>query len=156
MRLWIAIVAIGIAPCSYGAPGGHGGGAPMGGGMGHAEMGMHSPQTETSHGQELGSSPTRLLDQNKKLATNLEKLLPSGMTAQQACSTFKSLGSCVAAVHVAHNLGIPFADLKPKVTGSNALSLGKAIHVLKPDADAKTEARKAEGEAREDLRPASQ
>ncbi len=166
MKLWIALAALSIAPCSYGAPpGGHGGGMPPGQtggightdmGMGHADMGVHGPQaSSSSHGQDLGGSPTQLLDQNTKLAANLQKLLPTGMTAKQACGEFKNLGRCVAAIHVAHNLDIPFTDLKPKVTGSGAMSLGKALHALRPDADAKAEVRKAEGEAREDLRPPS-
>jgi hypothetical protein len=152
MKLWAAIAAIGLAPCSYAGPGG---GRPGGAGMGdasHANTGMQGMQANSSHGEDLGRSPTQLLSQNTKLAANLEKLLPTGTTAQEACGGFKSLGGCVSAVHVAHNLGIPFADLKPKVTGSAALSLGKAIHALRPDADAKAEARKAEGQAREDLR----
>jgi hypothetical protein len=38
------------------------------------------------------------------------------------------------------NLGIPF-DLEAKMTGSNAVSLGKAIQQLKPDADSKAKRR---------------
>ena len=153
MKVFVAIAAVGIVAYTYAAPGGHGGGAPMGG-MGRADMSLHDPQANSGHAQDLGSSPTQLLNQNTKLATNLQKLLPSGMSAQQACTGFRNLGSCVAAVHIAHNLKIPFADLKPKVTGSGALTLGKAIHALRPDADAKRETRKAEDETRDDLRTA--
>lgn len=155
----MAIAAVGVLGYAYAAPPGPVGGGAMGG-MGHADMNsmsnmsMRGPDTSSSHAQDLGKSPTSLLDQNTTLATNLQKLLPSGMTPQSACGGFGSLGSCVAAVHVANNLDIPFADLKTKVTGSGALSLGKAIHALKPDADAKRETRRAEGQARDDLRPA--
>ena len=41
--------------------------------------------------------------------------------------------------------------LKAKLTGSGSVSLGKAIKQLAPDADAKTEAKKANKEASEDL-----
>jgi hypothetical protein len=156
MNALVAIAAVTLAGYAYGAPPGPVGGGPMGG-MGHSDMsnmnsmGMRT-ETNSSHAQDSGKSPTQLLEQNTTLATNLEKLLPSGMSAQQACSGFGNLGGCVAAVHVAHNLDIPFADLKAKVTGSGALTLGKAIHALKPAADASREARKAEGEARVDLR----
>ena len=153
MKVFVAIAAVGIVIYAYGAPGGHAGGAPMGG-MGHADMSLHGPQTNSDHARDLSSSPTQLLNRNTKLAANLQKLLPSGMSAQQACTGFRNLGSCVAAVHVAHNLDIPFADLKPRVTGSSALTLGKAIHATRPDADAKKETRKAEDEARDDLRAA--
>lgn len=162
LKVFITIAAVGIVGNAYGAPpgpGGPGGGGPMGA-MGHSDMSMRQDmsmqgaQTGASHAHDLGSSPTQMLGQDTKLAANLEKLLPSGMTAQQACGGFRTLGSCVAAIHVASNLDIPFADLKAKVTGSGATSLGKAIHTLKPDADAKGETRKAEGQAREDLRTA--
>lgn len=155
MKLWAALAAIAVAPCGYAGPGGgHAGGAGMNpvAGMGHADMDLHGMQANSSHPADLDRSPTQLLTQNTKLAAHLEKLLPAGTTARQACGGFKSLGGCVAAVHVAHNLDIPFASLKPKVTGSGALSLGEAIHALRPNADARTEVRKAEGQAREDLR----
>ena len=159
MKALVAIAVVTIAGYAYGAPPGPGGGGSMGG-VGHPDMGnmngmgMRGPETSSSHAEDLGKSPTELLDKNTTLATNLEKMLPSGVTAQQACSGFGNVGSCVAAVHVAHNLDIPFADLKSKVTGSGALTLGKAIQALKPAADASAEARKAEGEARVDLRTA--
>src|SRR5882724_8028335 len=59
----------------------------------------------------------------------------------------------VAAAHVAKNLEIPggFDALKAKVTGSGAVSLGKAIEGLAPNADAKAEAKKAKKQASDDL-----
>ena len=59
---------------------------------------------------------------------------------------FKNYGQYVAAQHVSENLGIPFEQLKAKVTGPNAESLGKAIHDLKglPASTANAEAKKAE------------
>jgi len=151
LKLWAAITVIAIAPCTYAGPGGPGGG--HAGGPGMSPMGDASHTNMDTHSAQANSnSPTELLSRNTRLSSNLEKLLPAGTTAQQACGGFKNLGSCVAAVHVAHNLDIQFADLKPKVTGSAAVSLGKAIHAMKPDADAKAETRKAESQAREDLR----
>ena len=98
-------------------------------------------------------SPDDILSKNTKLSGNLDKLLPNGMTAQQACSGFKNLGQCVAAIHVAHNLDIPFSDLKSKVTGGE--DLGKAIQSLKPDANAKAETKKAKKQANADLNQAN-
>ncbi len=97
-------------------------------------------------------SPDTALTKSPKLASNLDKLLPNGMTAQQACSGFKNLGQCVAAIHVSHNLDIPFADLKAKMTGDHSLSLGKTIHELKPTTNAKAEAKKANKEAKKDIK----
>ena len=42
-------------------------------------------------------------------------------------------GQYVAAQHVSENLGIPIGALKAKMTGNNAVSLGKAIQQLRPD-----------------------
>jgi len=143
--------------------GGHGGGPPMGGGMGSGNPPFGS-NGNASHGQQRQKdsnqqpsdpgkkSPDEILSKNTKLASNLEKLLPKGTTAQQACSGFKNLGQCVAAIHVAHNLRIPFDQLKDKLTGSSPESLGKAIQQLKPDADAKAESKKGQKQANEDLR----
>jgi hypothetical protein len=50
-----------------------------------------------------------------------------------------------------HNLGIPFEELKGKLVGSGAEKLGQAIHTLKPEVDAKAEAKKAKKQAKNDI-----
>jgi len=82
--------------------------------------------------------------------TRLAALVPAGLTPEDACRGFKDLSECSAALHVAQNLNIPFADLKDRVTSGQ--SLGTAIHSLKPKANSKREAQRAEEQAREDLR----
>ncbi len=82
--------------------------------------------------------------------TRLAAIVPEGMSAQEACTGFKSVEECVATLHVSQNLSIPFPDLKSKVTGG--AKLGAAIHQLKPDANVKAELRKAEEQARSDTR----
>ena len=77
--------------------------------------------------------------------------MPPGTDLQAAASGFKNLGQFVAAVHVSHNLGIPFDQLKAKMQGPPTESLGKAIHELKPDADAKAQTKTAESEAHQDM-----
>jgi len=59
---------------------------------------------------------------------------------------FKNHGQYVAAQHVSENLGIPFEQLKAKITGPHAESLGKAIQELTglPASTANAEAKKAE------------
>lgn len=81
--------------------------------------------------------------------TRLAALVPAGLTPEDACRGFKDLAECSAALHVAQNLNIPFADLKDRVTSGQ--SLGAAIRALKPRADARHEAQRAEEQAREDL-----
>jgi len=105
--------------------------------------------SNTNSGQK---TPGELLTQNTKLASKLQGLLPPKTDLQAAASGFKNLGEFVSAVHVSHNLDIPFSDLKAKLTGPKAESLGKAIHDLKPDADAKAEVKKAKHEADDDLK----
>jgi hypothetical protein len=81
--------------------------------------------------------------------TRVAALVPSGMSADDACKGFRDLGECSAALHLSQNLNIPFSEVKGRVT--NGQSLGAAVHALKPTADAKREVRRAEEQAREDL-----
>jgi hypothetical protein len=93
-------------------------------------------------------------------------VLPADADLQGTCSTFKDLGDCVAALHAGHNLGLNFNCLKSDLTGvqtsvdmssctsatnGKPMSLRKAIHALKPDADAKAQEKNAEKQSREDL-----
>jgi hypothetical protein len=110
-------------------------------------------------------------DQSKKLASELQAILPPKTKLEDACTGFRQLTECVAALHVSHNLKIKFNCLKWDVTGTQpvkgnvsacsapdggkALSLSKAIQTLKPDADAKAEAKSAERRAQEDIKDAS-
>ncbi len=175
-RLMIFLLASAVAVfAQHGAGGGHGMGGTMSGGMGSSSRGMGSGNGSGSsmgHGADMGhnssmsgsqmgkQSPDTILQRNTKLSSNLQKLLPDGTTPQQACQGFKNLGQCVAAIHVSHNLNIPFADLKTKMTGisadgktttSQTESLGKAIHELKPAANAKSETKKGQKQADDDL-----
>ncbi len=144
--------------------GGHGAGG-MGGGMGSGasgnrgnsgmqtdNRGMASDHNMSGMDHQGPRTPSEILTQNTKLSSNLQKDLPQGMTAQQACSGYKNLGECVAAIHVSKNLGIPFDQLQAKTTGSNAESLGKAIDQLKPGVDSKAEVKKAKQQAKADLK----
>lgn len=145
-------------PVAY-AQHGHGAGRPAGAGTngglgGHSSSHDSSPSStgknSSTAGHDNASVSTRL-STNTKLASKLQSLLPAGTDLQQAAAGFKNLGQFVAAVHVSNNLGIPFDQLKAKMTGDNAESLGKAIHELKPTADAKAETKKATKEADNDL-----
>lgn len=133
------------------AGGGHmGGGAleAMPGMPGHVEM---AHPTDRQSGPQSGAhSVSDQLADNAKLSSQIKDL--TGTDAQQACAGFKNLGSCVAAAHVSKNLGIPFDALRGKLTGSGAVSLGKAIHELKPDTDAKSAARAATRQADVDMK----
>ncbi len=120
-----------------------------------SESGMNRP----SAGSMSSQSPTALLTNNSHLNTALTNALQKngmsipGGNLQSACDGFKNLGQCVAAMHVAKNLEIQggFDALKAKMTGSNSVSLGKAIQQLDPNADAKKESKKATKQANQDI-----
>lgn len=99
--------------------------------------------------------------QGKPLGSRIEHMLPAGMTLDTASAGFRNQGQFIAAVHVSQNLGIPFADLRATMLGTrlpgsttavtSPMSLGQAIQQLKPFANAKTEASRAEVEAEHDF-----
>src|SRR5215467_1205089 len=83
--------------------------------------------------------------------TRLAAMVPAGIPTQSACIGFRSLSECSAALHVSQNLNIPFADVKERVSRGD--SLAAAVHALKPSADTRRALRRAEAQAREDVRP---
>jgi hypothetical protein len=113
--------------------------------------GSHATGTAT-HSDVSHGSPSDVLSHNTAIAGKIKTL--TGEEAQTAYSGLKNIGQCVAAAHVAKNLDIPggFDALKAKVTGSGAVSLGKAIEGFAPNADAKAETKKANKQASDDLK----
>jgi len=108
-------------------------------------------------------------DQDKKLTANLQAqgVLSGNKDAKSACENFKGLDECVAALHASKNVGLDFNCLKSNLTGvqtsadmssckgsagDKSMTLSKAIHAMKPDVDAKGEAKNAEKQAKEDLK----
>jgi hypothetical protein len=108
-------------------------------------------------------------EQDKKLTANLQGqgVLAANTDAKSACEDFKALDECVAALHASKNVGVDFNCLKSNLTGvqtsadmssckgsagEKAMSLSKAIHAMKPDADAKSAAKTAEKQAKDDLK----
>ena len=84
--------------------------------------------------------------------TRLAAIVPAGLSPREACSGFKNLEECAAALHVSANLNIVFADLKSKMTAGERLTA--AVQELKPGTDAKAEVRRAQEQARMDTRRA--
>jgi hypothetical protein len=115
------------------------------------------------------SAPGSRSDVEKKLTPNLqgEGILGADTTVTDACAPFTALEGCLAALHASHNLGVDFHCLRAEVTGVNsnvdlsgckvadgekAQGLGKSIHQLKPEANAKQAAKDAEQQANDDLK----
>lgn len=130
------------------------GNGPMGRQPGMGEPGMHGDTNTTTNGPMMHQkSPSQLLAQNTQLSEKLQNLLPPDEKVQEAASGFKNLGQFVAAVHVAHNLNLPFDQFKNKVTSGD--NLGKAIHSLDPKLShkqIKSQVKKAKHEAKADIK----
>ena len=143
---------------SMGASGTHGNSASAGGGHG-------------SSNAMASTDPGSVLEHNSHLATKLETL--TGTTnltdLEKDASAFKNFGQFVAAAHVAKNLNITggFAALMCDMTNKTAvgatsactnttkMSLGKAIQTLDPQADSKSESKKATNQANQDVKDSS-
>jgi len=97
-------------------------------------------------------NPNAELSINEKLANKLKTLLPQDTTPGAASKGFGELKEFVATVRAANNLGIPFIELKHKMADGSSDELRKAIHQLKPDVDAKAEAKKANEQAKQDIK----
>jgi len=104
----------------------------------------------------------------KRLEAKLRamQVLSETATLKESCVNFVQRVDCLAALHASHNVGLNFECLKSNVTGvrvgtdtsscrmpagDKPLSLAKTIKLLKPDANAKGEAKDAETVAKQEL-----
>jgi hypothetical protein len=100
-----------------------------------------------------GNKPDKVaksISSDSRLAARLTTMLPPEMTLNDAATGFKNQGQFIAALQTSSNLGIPFADLKDRMTAGQ--SLGQSIHALKPsmtEAEADASAKVAEEQAKE-------
>jgi hypothetical protein len=151
LLLCLAAAAFAALPLYAQHGSGHGVGGP-GASMGNSHSSAKDSHSSAASGTHSSAkTPDQLLSQNSKLSSKLQGLLPAGTNVQQAAQGFKNLGQFVAAVHVSHNLGIPFDQLKAKMIGPPTESLGKAIHALKPDANSTQESKNATKQAKQDI-----
>lgn len=175
------IIAVAMLSASYGAgraaaQGPAGAGAGGGGGAASSNSGgpsitEHLNPIKWVKKDKKNDQTDAKANQDKKLTENLQAqgLLPANTDTKSACDSFKAVADCVAALHASKNVGLDFSCLKSNLTGvlvnadTNAckqnggdkgVSLVKAIRLLKPDADAKGEAKNAEKQAKGDLKAA--
>ncbi len=106
----------------------------------------HPPAPQTPKGGSVALE----IKSHPQLNSRVEALLPAGTTLETAASGFRNQGQFIAALHVSHNLGIPFDQLKTQIV-TNHRSLGQSIQMLKPGANSKDEAKRGETEAKQDL-----
>ncbi len=132
----------------------------------HSFNPMHWMKKDTSNSTGVLASRS---DAEKKLTPQLQAqgLLSANVTATEACAPFGSVEECLGALHASYNLGLDFNCLRADMTGvhtnadvshckvadgEKAQGLHKAIHQLKPDANAKEATKEAEQQARDDLK----
>jgi len=128
-----------------------------------APAATHGPSTTTTtttttHTTPTTTTTTRLnpiaakISSHPQQLAHVQQMLPQGMTLNQASRGFRNQGQFIAALHVSQNLNIPFRDLRRAMTGPHAMSLGQAIHTLRPSANSTVEADRAHHQTTNDLR----
>jgi hypothetical protein len=174
------VVAMAMFSVSYGA-GRAAAQGPAGAGAGGSSSSSSSGSSGSSIGTKLnpikwvkkdkGDQSDTKDQKDQKLTANLQAqgVLPANIDANAACDNFKNREDCVAALHASKNLGLDYNCLKSNLTGvqtsadmsgcketggDKGISLAKAIHLLKPEADAKNEAKNAEKQAKDDIKAA--
>jgi hypothetical protein len=119
-----------------------------------AVAGANAPPAEPPGGRARGPAAARSaagdLDRDPALRARLSKLFPDQDLAKAAVG-FRAVRDLVAALHVASNLKIKFEEIKRLTADAGNRNLQKAIARLRPDVDAKAEARRAQRQSREVL-----
>ena len=129
----------------------HGGGAGVHDG---GQFAAHGSQKGPGAGPGAAANFEGRLAGNSNLSQRLQSLLPPGTSLEAAAQGFKNQGQFIAALHVSHNLNIPFSQLKGEMVGPDHDSLGRAIRDLRPDLGSKTvkkDVKQAENQAKNDV-----
>ena len=110
------------------------------------------------------------LEDNLSKQLRLQGVLGADRELQDVCSDFKDLPNCIAALRLSVSLPVEFTCLKWNVTGvkpkdatdscagpagGKAMPLDRALDLLKPKLDVKTESRNALKKAHDDIKDAS-
>jgi hypothetical protein len=153
----------------------HGHAGAMGGGMGNSMS--HASTNASDHGSaSTNAAPTStqkirdVLAKNPVIGKKIMDLTNDSNGAADACQGFKNIGQCIAAAHVSKNIpGLNFYCMRYAITGTAlppnsgincnlsptfkpGVSLGRAIQTFEPQADTKTETKKATTETQQDLK----
>lgn len=137
LTLLFAVAMIGVAPASLAQSG--------------PSTAMRSPPAaDAVPAADGANAPRSAITDEVAANTRVASLVPAGMSTKDACIGFQNMAECSAALHAAANLNVPFGDLKSRMIGG--MTLLATIHALKPKADARREAHRAEQQANADLR----
>jgi len=83
-------------------------------------------------GQNCAILPAAHVMENPAIASRIQPLLPTGMSLREAATGFRSQAEFLEAVHVSHNLDVPFDRVKIEMTAGGSHSLTQAIYALRP------------------------
>lgn len=123
-------------------------------------------------GAKAGSGGMSGEELDKKLESKLRaaQVLGADASLKNVCRNFVERVDCAAALYASHNLGINLECIRSNMSGvrtdveaascrvpdgDKPLNLMKTIHLLKPDADAKSAAKEAETAARQAVKEAA-
>jgi hypothetical protein len=118
----------------------------------------HQQPKNTTKKETIESKPAEMkvanaLDRDPYLTSVVKPLLPPRMTMTNAAMGFKNERDFIAALHISKNLGIPFDQIKTKMTAAHRMSLTDSLRDIRSNMskkDAKTEVKKAEEQAKGD------
>jgi hypothetical protein len=105
-------------------------------------------------GQNCASLPAAQVIENPAIAARIQPLLPSGMGLREAVVGFRNQAEFLEAVHVSHDLDIPFHRVKLEMTAGPRHPLADTIHALRPGLSresAKSHSHRVERETNFDL-----
>jgi hypothetical protein len=104
--------------------------------------------------QEGGNLPATRASENPAIAARIQPLLPASMRLREAAAGFRNQAEFLEAVHVSHNLDVPFHGVKEEMAAAHHHSVAEAIQALRPGLSresVKLHVRRAEREAKFDL-----
>ena len=175
-RLLSALAILILATCfttsRANAQGPTGAGAAVAAGGGSSNARSYNPVKWFGKKDKSAESALSLEELDKRLEPKLRaaQVLAPAATLRDVCANFIERLDCLAALHATRSLGLNFACVASNFSGvrvgtdtsgcrmpegDKPLSLLKSIHLLKPDADAKSAAKAAETAAREDIQDAT-
>jgi hypothetical protein len=110
------------------------------------------PSPARARAEGSGRAAATVLAKDPALRARLSRVFPDHDLAKAAVG-FRTVRDLVAALHVASNLKIRFDELKRLTADAGNRDLQNAIAQLRPDVDARAEARRAQSQSRQTLAP---
>jgi hypothetical protein len=165
LTIFAASLSLAVQPAQAQKGGGGGGGAAPAGGAGSTAGAATSTSgvRDTNIPSDNQKPADVVLQNNPLLNSKVQALLPLGMTPQEASQGYREIADFLTAVHAAHDLGIPYLQLRcaelagkycPPDTHAKSTKIENAIVTLKPDAGkdgAKQALKAAKQESKSDL-----